>query len=179
MSLMSSGKSSSEMSSSLTSSSDSSDLVSDFVLGLGILFTAVYLGLSGGALSDLRIDELDPRVSSSGVSIRYLEGREVELLPRSVDGPSPRRDESCGDPSLDRDRSRIILSGLRVDGLDRGSSRERERSLLSSGSSPPRSSSGGGSSFLTLTGGSDLSRERDLSLLGLSDDGGTGLSGSE
>ena len=161
------------MSSSLASSSDSSDLGSDFVLGLGILFTAVYLGLSGGALSDLRIDELDPRVSSSGVSIRYLEGREVELLPRSE------MDELCGDPSLDRERSRIILSGLRIDEADRGSSRERERSLPSSKSSPPRTSSGGGSSFLTLTGGSDLSRDRDLSLFGLSEDGGTGLSGSE
>ena len=103
----------------------------------------------------------------------------MELLPRSVDGPSPRIDEFCGDPSLDRERSRIVLSGLRIDEVDRGSSRERERSLLSSKSSPPRSSSGGGSSFLTLTGGSDLSRERDLSLLGLSGDGGTGLSGSE
>ena len=60
------------------------------------------------------MDELDPRVSSSGVSIRYLEGLEVELLPRFVDGSSPRIDEPCGDPSLDRDRSRIVCSGLRI-----------------------------------------------------------------
>ena len=35
----------------------------------------------------------------------------------SVDDPPPRKDESCGDSSLDRDRSRMILSGLRVDGI--------------------------------------------------------------
>ena len=84
------------MSSSFTeSSSDSSDFGSTLVFGFGLLLTAVCLGRSGGALSDLRIDELDPRVSSSGVSIRCIEGPEVELRPRSVDGSSPRIDEPC------------------------------------------------------------------------------------